>query len=540
MATNNLFPLCQKLLGHHKWQQVVQSARPPNNHKELIEHLSRVSNAALDTPGYIPDLARIEYALNLAGQFHHKQSNPINKYTLNPSLEVIEVNHQGLPSLVNENSPKNFTPVPGHEFILIWQNLTNKESNIKTAEDRDLLSLKIISEELDLKQLAKEHQKPIGYFDNAIDQAARQGLILTPDSKLTRSGPDFSNKECAPDFLLADVFTLQWHITQACDLHCKHCYDRSNMQSMDFNLCISLLDQMRDFCRSRYIDGQISFTGGNPFLHPQFFDLYEAAAERNLGTAILGNVITRSQLERCLKIQKPSFYQVSLEGLRDHNDAIRGSGYFDKIMGFLDLLKNYDIYSMVMLTLTNNNIEQVLPLAEELRGKVDLFTFNRLAMVGEGAGLTSAESTKYRQFLQAYTQAAIDNPTIAFKDNLFNILRHEKGEKLFGGCAGFGCGAAFNFVSVLPDGQIHACRKYPSPIGDLVRSSLKEIYDSKPAQRYRQGSTACTECRIRPVCGGCPAVVHGLGKDPFTDLDPYCFIAHEINTPELFSTRHNS
>ena len=31
----------------------------------------------------------------------------------------------------------------------------------------------------------------------------------------------------------------------------------------------------------------------------------------------------------------------------------------------------------------------------------------------------------------------------------------------FGGCTGFGCGAAFNFMAVLPDGEVHACRKVP-------------------------------------------------------------------------------
>ena len=35
-------------------------------------------------------------------------------------------------------------------------------------------------------------------------------------------------------------------------------------------------------------------------------------------------------------------------------------------------------------------------------------------------------------------------------------------------------------------------------------------------------SLACLDCAITAVCGGCPAVVSGLGLDISTDRDPYC------------------
>ncbi|MDP2758578.1 MAG: SPASM domain-containing protein, partial [Desulfurivibrionaceae bacterium] len=191
---------------------------------------------------------------------------------------------------------------------------------------------------------------------------------------------------------------------------------------------------------------------------------------------------------------------------------------------FLELLRELDIYSMVMLTLTRGNMEQVLPLAELLRDRVDLFVFNRLAMVGEGSLLESVDIADYRGFLERYLAAAQENPDMGLKDNLFNLLRAEKGEPLLGGCAGFGCGAAFNFVSLLPDGEVHACRKFPSLIGNIFRQSLAEIYDGPAARKYRAGCLACRDCRLRPACGGCLAVSHGFGLDVFTARDPYCFL----------------
>lgn len=60
---------------------------------------------------------------------------------------------------------------------------------------------------------------------------------------------------------------------------------------------------------------------------------------------------------------------------------------------------------------------------------------------------------------------------------------------------------------LLPDGEIHACRKFHSPIGNIHRQSLADIYDAGAAQRYRMGPDKCQGCEIRHVCGGCLAVI---------------------------------
>jgi selenobiotic family peptide radical SAM maturase len=287
---------------------------------------------------------------------------------------------------------------------------------------------------------------------------------------------------------------------------------------------LAILDDLQVFCRNRQVKGQVSFSGGNPLLYPHFTELYRAAKERGMGTAILGNPAPRERMEELLEIQRPNFFQVSLEGLPAHNDAVRGPGNFEKIVKFLEVLRELGIYSMVMLTLTRDNLDQVLPLAEFLRERTDSFTFNRLSPVGEGANLQLPSPDAYRAFLESYVKAVETNPVLALKDNLINILYHQKGGDPFGGCTGFGCGAAFNFLTVLPDGEVHACRKFPSLIGMASELSLEEVYESEPAKRYRAGTNACRACPIRPVCGGCLAVVYGHGLDVFKARDPYCFM----------------
>jgi len=322
----------------------------------------------------------------------------------------------------------------------------------------------------------------------------------------------------------AKFFTLQWHLTHACDMHCKHCYDRSKLSALDLGQAMAVLDQLEAFCQSRDVTGHACLSGGNPFFYPHFFELYESAARRGLRLSILGNPVAPEQLDRLIAIEKPRYFQVSLEGLEPHNDAIRGAGAYRRALDFLPLLRERGIQSAIMLTLTKDNMDQVLPLAEILRERVDRFTFNRLAAVGEGASLLVPDREPYGRFMVDYMAAARDNPILSFKDNLFNIFRKELGLKLTGGCTGQGCGAAFNFVAVLPNGEVHACRKFPSPIGNVLEDDLASIYDTELAARYRRGCEACDGCSIRRKCGGCLAFVTGQGMDPFTVRDPHCFM----------------
>jgi selenobiotic family peptide radical SAM maturase len=327
----------------------------------------------------------------------------------------------------------------------------------------------------------------------------------------------------AEKYQATDTFTLQWHLTQACDLQCRHCYGREPRKPLDLEKALYVLKDFDTFCRQKHVHGQVSFTGGNPMLHPQLHLIYEETVNRGFTVGFLANPTSKEQLKSLQQKGPITFYQISLEGLEEHNDYIRGQGHFQRSLAFLDTLRELGIYSMVMLTLTKANSKQVLDLAQVLEGRADLFTFNRLSMVGSGAYLTPADKKEFTDLLTSYQTQAKSVSGMGFKDNLFNLYRLQNDLPLFGGCTGYGCGAAFNFVALLCDGDIHACRKFPSPLGNIFDHSLEEIFDSDLADTYRQGPAECKDCPIRPVCRGCMAVIHSSGLNVFTNRDPYCF-----------------
>lgn len=443
---------------------------------------------------------------------------------VNPTLSLVDLSWKNLTALMNGTEHERAEPTPGEELIMVWIEPQGMEVRMEAATPGVLLSLKMAAEGIDAREVARIGRISVSSVDSTVDAAVKKGVLLAPPSRLRRDDTFPRGENINEEFFSADVFTLQWHITQACDLHCKHCYDRSDRTPLKIDAAYRILDDLYEFCRGKAVRGQVSFSGGNPFLYPYFTQLYRAASERGFGLAILGNPVDRKKIEDILEIEKPVFFQVSLEGLEEYNDEVRGPGHFVRTLEFLDLIRDLGIYSMVMLTLTKGNMDQVLPLAEVLRDRADLFTFNRLSLFGEGATLLLPTREEYAVFLEHYLAASKHNPVMALKDNLFNILHHQKGMELFGGCAGHGCSAAFNFLSLLSDGEVHACRKFPSFVGNILASNLSEIYDSSRARRYREGCAACASCAIRPVCGGCLAVTSSLGLDAFEKRDPYCFL----------------
>jgi len=173
-----------------------------------------------------------------------------------------------------------------------------------------------------------------------------------------------------------------------------------------------------------------------------------------------------------------------------------------------------------------------LPLAALLKDRTDAFTLNRLSTSGEGAKLQMPAKAAFESFLWEYDEAVSRNPKMGLKDNLSNIIRHGKSVEPFGGCTGHGCGAAFNFLALQPDGEVHACRKFPSRIGNITRDGLYDIYRSDLAERCRAGKLACPNFRLNLVCRGCLAIAFSLGRNVFTDKDPFCFASRQITGEE--------
>ena len=288
------------LLGPDTWQQIISGHdldHTPENFPEVIgsyEHHAHI-------PEFLSELARLEWSVSQAKAKSISMPDDQEDLTINSTLLLLELQWKNLANDVG--SPSAQAPEPGNEYILIWKHSEDGDVHIQAASPEDLLILKMISESIDRKEVAQAGALSILAVDAAVDRAVDRGIIIAPPSRIRR---DFDIIEASPyarkQFLISPSFTLQWHITQVCDLHCKHCYDRSDRSALTLEQARKIIDDLDIFCRERHVKGQISFTGGNPLLHPDFLSIYQAASDRGFTLFILGNPTTREQIETMLSI----------------------------------------------------------------------------------------------------------------------------------------------------------------------------------------------------------------------------------------------
>ena len=134
---------------------------------------------------------------------------------VNPELQLLDVDYSGLPFVLTDIA---HLPQPQQGFVLVYRPPASDRIEIHDAHPHDLLALKIIAEDLDYRQLAAEHGVTLGHIDDIVYQAVAKGILIRPPSRICRPDDFFTNAINDEQFISSPVFTLQWHITQQCDL----------------------------------------------------------------------------------------------------------------------------------------------------------------------------------------------------------------------------------------------------------------------------------------------------------------------------------
>jgi selenobiotic family peptide radical SAM maturase len=305
MTTNDpdtLYRACRAVLGEATWSRLSSQESEALVSRSLSTALVRIDDDSI--PRFLPDLARLEEVSAFVEESKGFLAREVELPSVNPTLQILELSWRNLTSFLDRYLKfSDIHPVQKGERVILWYHALSGRVIARPAADEDLLILKMVAEGIAPEAVAAQGGLPVGAVDNALYRAGESGLLLMPRSRLRRDREIFHSKNGIPEqYLLSPSFTLQWHITQACDLHCKHCYDRSTRTPITLSNAVRMLDDLRLFCNNRYVTRAVSFSGGNPLLHPEFSEIYRAAAERGFALAILGNPASREKIAELIEI----------------------------------------------------------------------------------------------------------------------------------------------------------------------------------------------------------------------------------------------
>ncbi|MCX6720674.1 MAG: radical SAM protein [Candidatus Staskawiczbacteria bacterium] len=346
------------------------------------------------------------------------------------------------------------------------------------------------------------------------------------------------------------VFVIQWHITGLCDQSCAHCYMVNDPQVYKRELekelsladCKSIIDSFLEFCEAAEARPRINFTGGDPLLRPDFFEILQYASLQGISLNILGNPfhLSAGNISRMKELGVVN-YQVSLDGMEKMHDHLRKQGSFSATVKAIKLLVEYKMRAVVMFTLSkknHNDLFDVMKLVSNLGVKT--FAFARLStnpvidtrISREEAAFTPHE---YRSFLievqgvVAELKAKGSRTNFTLKDHLWKLLLYEQGkfslESNPEGQIISGCHIGARDLAVLADGTVFACRRFNSKIGKMPEQSVMEVFTSKELDFYRdiKRHEICSRCPLMCYCRGCPAVAFGASGGNFYAPDPQCW-----------------
>ncbi len=339
-----------------------------------------------------------------------------------------------------------------------------------------------------------------------------------------------------------DYFAFQWHITDECDQRCKHCYIFSEghpkLIEMPWKRLVAVLANMEDMCQRMKRLPYLYITGGDPILHSRFWDFLELVHSHGIPFTIMGNPFhLTTDVCRRLKALGCKKYQLSIDGKRETHDYFRKPGSFDKTLEAIATLREANLHSAVMTTVSGTNIDEIPDIIDiVVEHQVDIFAFGRYCPTSEDKASPDKgwhiEPQQYRDLLEKcwakFEQYKDSNTTFNLKDHLWTLFLYEKG--LFKIPDGLnedtiydGCNCANCHFTVSAEGRLMACRRFESYVG-RVDERMYDVWQGPKMEQYRQHERfeKCQKCELLRFCRGCPAVAFGY-THRFYAPDPQCW-----------------
>ena len=369
-------------------------------------------------------------------------------------------------------------------------------------------------------------------------------------------------------------FSVQWHLTTSCTNQCRHCYmtepgtyQREKAAELNLQQLTLVLGDIEQFAAEHNLHLCYAFSGGDPLLKEGFFDFLSEVRRYNRPFVILGNpeTLTRENVELLRSFGMLQF-QLSLDGLENTHDWVRGKGSFARTIEAIELLSQMGVPVAIMFTVYPYNVKELLPVMELVAIKnVRSFAFDIGTYIGSAkqlnpteidapAGITRLQMRDIcHQYLKEKERLKLAGFKTHFteKNHLLKLARLERGElstvekphyECFGGCL-----IGWNSVCILANGDVLGCRRIPEVLGNLPGQTFADVWLHSQTLRLfrrRESWSECGKCQLYGWCRGCPAVTFSSEGDYF-QKNPLCWRdtsspAHDSNglAPEKSCQSH--
>lgn len=182
-----------------------------------------------------------------------------------------------------------------------------------------------------------------------------------------------------------------WNLTRTCNLRCVHCYTDSEEKKYEGELTKDELFAVADDL-IQYKVPAVLLSGGEPLVHPHFWELAERLCEGGLRVVISTNatLITDEVAQRLKKVGV-IYVGASLDGIGETNNEFRGKPWaFERAVKGIRACKRNGIKISLRMTLTKHNVDDLDGIFRFVEEEgLERICFYHLAYAGRGRGLSS-------------------------------------------------------------------------------------------------------------------------------------------------------
>jgi radical SAM protein with 4Fe4S-binding SPASM domain len=337
---------------------------------------------------------------------------------------------------------------------------------------------------------------------------------------------------------LSSPATLFLDVTNRCNSRCVHCYAGAGESTGDELSLVEIETLLQD--SSSIGTYYVRLTGGEPTVHEGLFDIVDVIVGEGMIPSVNTNGLCGGEMLCDLVDRGVRDLRISLDGPEEVNDAIRGTGSYQKTMSSLRGLAEHQrsaaapisvTINVVLMKATRHCLPAMARLAVELGFRL---SFGLLRPIGRAhrADMLSPEqvlsAARQAESIRAEYNLAPGQLRINF--DLFSQGQPPRPARPYP-VDGSRCPMGTVGIGVTAHGQVVACN-YLRFIEDgrwlgesICGRDLLQLWHQSPAltETRKARRSACAGCSHHGhrCNGGCPMTAYVFNGD-FDARDPYC------------------
>lgn len=321
---------------------------------------------------------------------------------------------------------------------------------------------------------------------------------------------------------------ISWNTTNQCNMFCKHCYREAGVrvdEELNTEEGKALLDEIAKAGFKIMI-----FSGGEPLMRPDIFELIEYAAKVGLRPVIGSNgTLITSEVAKKLKNAGAMGIGISLDSMSpEKHDRFRvyKGAWREATMGMKNC-RDVDLPFQIHTTIMNWNqdeVEDLIDFAVAMGAVAHHFFF--LVPTGRAINIEkeSLRAEQYENILSRILEKQKKVP-IELKPTCAPQFMRIANEMGMTPRFNRGCLAGISYCIIGPKGLVQPCAYLNISLGNVRDVPFSELWANNPilinlrSMKYKGG---CGICKYKKICGGCRARAAFYNNGDYMAEEPWC------------------